>query len=234
MMSREAGYDQVLTVFNPNGRLLQLEYAHRVVEKAQPITGVVYKGGVVVAGIRATHDPLMDIKKFHKVYDLGENLVIAFAGISSDARILIDYVRADIQGYKLTFDEAPRPVDVATRLAKIMHIYTLYASIRPFGVSFLLGGVADNKGELFLLVPGGYSTAYKAWALGRAADSMNSIFEREYKEDISKEDAINLTFRALKEGYGKIKETDIEVAIVDSKEGLKHLEENELKEYLER
>jgi len=233
MIDRQAGYDRVLTVFNPDGRLLQLEYAHRVVDRAQPIAGVVYEGGVVIGGIKAIDDKLLDIDRFHKITRLSDRVLLGFAGISSDARILIEYGRVEIESYKLTYDEEPRVLDVANRLATIMHIYTLYASIRPFGVSFLMGGVDDGKGELFLLVPGGYVTAYRAWSIGMGSMDIRRLFEREHKDGMDRELAIRLVIKSFKEVNKKIEPKDIEIGYVEREKGLEILGTDEVKEYLE-
>ena len=211
------GYDIALTLFNPQGRLQQLEYAHRVIDRGLPIIGVTYKEGIVI-GAAKVESKLIDKRKFHKVFAIDEHIAAAFVGMSSDARVLIDRLRTQCQMYRLTYDKPPSPYEISNELAQLLHIYTMYAGIRPFGVVLLIGGVYNNKKQLIYLTPDGSPKVFKAWGAGMGGAEIRDLLEKEYNENMTLLEAYNLIKRSIERSLDKkISPDNLEFAIIPIK-----------------
>ncbi len=227
-------YDRAITIFSPEGRLYQVEYALELVKRGAPIVGVSCPDGVVVAANETPESKLEDPDYFRKIFQLDEHVCTAIAGLSSDARVLISQGRVFCQSNRLLYDE---PVDVevlARRIGDSTQIYTQHAGVRPFGVSMIIGGV-DTRGPRVLTTdPSGSYRGYKATAVGRKSDEANKLLEEGYREEMSLGDAIKLGVDAVKiASDGEITSKVIKVAVVPSETKVfRRLEESEVEKYL--
>ncbi|MCD6484781.1 MAG: hypothetical protein J7L47_06690 [Candidatus Odinarchaeota archaeon] len=198
-MERSQGYDVALTLFNPQGRIQQLEYVQRVIDKGHPIIGMVYNKGVILIAYKKFDDKLIDKDKFHKIVSIDDNLIAAFVGMAGDARVLIDYVRAEAQSFKLSYDRVATPFEVCKSIADLLHTYTFYAIIRPFAVVIMVAGVTKKEKQVVIILPGGMMMGYKAWSVGRGAGSIREALESGYREDMSREETLKLGLKALRD-----------------------------------
>ncbi len=227
-------YDRAITIFSPEGRLYQVEYALELVKRGAPIVGVSCPDGVVVAANETPESKLEDPDYFRKIFQLDEHVCTAIAGLSSDARVLISQGRVFCQSNRLLYDE---PVDVevlARRIGDSTQIYTQHAGVRPFGVSMIIGGV-DTRGPRVLTTdPSGSYRGYKATAVGRKSDEANKLLEEGYREEMILGDAIKLGVDAVKiASDGEITSKVIKVAVVPSETKVfRRLEESEVEKYL--
>ena len=159
-------YDRAITVFSPDGRLFQVEYALAAVDRGPTIVGVSCPEGVVIGAEEKVESKLQDPNFSQKIYAVDEHLGAAVVGISSDARILIDESRVYSQSNRLMYDE-PIDVEIVTkRIGDVMQIYTQHAGVRPFGVSLIFGGVDKTGSKLYATDPIGSYRSYKALAIG--------------------------------------------------------------------
>jgi len=226
-------YDRAITIFSPEGRLYQVEYALELVKRGAPIVGVSCPDGVVVAANETPESKLEDPDYFRKIFQLDEHVCTAIAGLSSDARVLISQGRVFCQSNRLLYDE---PVDVevlARRIGDSTQIYTQHAGVRPFGVSMIIGGV-DTRGPRVLTTdPSGSYRGYKATAVGRKSDEANKLLEGGYREEMTLGDAIKLGVDAVKiASDGEITSKVIKVAVVPSETKVfRRLEESEVEKY---
>ena len=191
-------YDRAITIFSPEGRLYQVEYALELVKRGAPIVGVVSPEGVVLAANETPESSLEDPEYFRKIYQLDDHLASAISGLSSDARVLIGQARVYCQSNKLLYDE---PVDVeilARRLGDMSQAYTQHAGVRPFGVTMILTGVDATGPRVMTTDPSGAYRAFKAIAVGRKNDEANKLLEDQYTDDITLDDAIKLAIQAIK------------------------------------
>ena len=155
MFAEPGTYDEVITVFSPDGRLLQVEYAFETVYRSPTIIGVSCPEGVVIGAEEMVESKLRDPILSEKVYEVDEHLGAAIAGLSSDARVLIDYARIYAQSNRLMYDE-PADVDTIARgIGDLMQLYTQYEGVRPFGVSIIFAGVDKVGSRLFTTDPSG-------------------------------------------------------------------------------
>jgi proteasome alpha subunit len=189
-------YDRAITVFSPDGRLFQVEYAMELVNRGATIMGIQCAEGVVV-GSEENIEPLEEAEYSWKIFKVDEHVGAAIVGLSSDARVLIDQARIYAQSNKLTYDE-PIDVEVVTkRICDIQQMYTQHAGVRPFGVSLIFGGVDKTGSHVFGTHPSGTYRGYKATALGAGRETVLAILKEEYRDDLSLEENAKLTAKCL-------------------------------------
>jgi len=189
-------YDRAITVFSPDGRLFQVEYAMELVNRGATIMGIQCAEGVVL-GSEENIEPLEEAEYSWKIFKVDEHIGAAIVGLSSDARILIDQARIYAQSNKLTYDE-PIDVEVVTkRICDIQQMYTQHAGVRPFGVSIIFGGVDKTGSHVFGTHPSGTYRGYKATALGAGRETVLAILKDEYRENLNLEENTKLTVKCL-------------------------------------
>ena len=189
-------YDRAITVFSPDGRLFQVEYAMELVNRGATIVGIQCHEGVVL-GAEETVDPLEEAETSWKIFKLDNHIAAAIVGLSSDARVLIDQARIYAQSNKLTYDE-PIDVEVVTkRVCDIKQLYTQHAGVRPFGISMIFVGVDKTGSHVFGTHPSGTYRGYKARAEGAGRETVFKILKEEYREEMSLDATIGLTVKCL-------------------------------------
>jgi len=189
-------YDRAITVFSPDGRLFQVEYAMELVNRGATIIGIQTPDGLVL-GSEENVEVLEEAGYSWKIFRVDDHIGAAIVGLSSDARILIDQARIYAQSNKLTYDE-PIDVEVVTkRICDIQQMYTQHAGVRPFGVSIIFGGVDKSGPRVFGTHPSGTYRGYKATALGAGRETALGIFKEEYKENLNLEDTKKLAVKCL-------------------------------------
>jgi proteasome alpha subunit len=189
-------YDRAITVFSPDGRLFQVEYAMELVNRGATILGIQCSEGVVLAS-EENVEVLEEAGYSWKIFRIDEHIGAAIVGLSSDARILTDQARIYAQSNKLTYDE-PIDVEVVTkRICDIQQMYTQHAGVRPFGVSIIFGGVDKTGTRVFGTHPSGTYRGYKATALGAGRETVIAILKEEYREDMNIKDITKLAVKCL-------------------------------------
>ena len=189
-------YDRAITVFSPDGRLFQVEYAMELVNRGATILGMQCHEGVVL-GAEETVDPLEEAESSWKIFKLDNHIGAAIVGLSSDARVLIDQARIYAQSNKLTYDE-PIDVEVVTkRICDIKQLYTQHAGVRPFGISMIFGGVDKTGNHVFGTHPSGTYRGYKARAEGAGRETVIKILKEEYRGEMNLEDTTRLAVKCL-------------------------------------
>ena len=190
-------YDRTITVFSPDGRLFQVEYALETVNKGATIIGIACAEGVVLGAEEKIESKLQDPEYSWKIFEVDSHLGAAVVGLGSDARILIDQARVSAQSNRLTYDE-PISVEIITkRICDIKQLYTQHAGVRPFGVSIIFGGTDKTGNRIFSTDPSGSYRAYKAVAVGIGKETVENILKEEYKEDMSLEETTKLCIKCL-------------------------------------
>ncbi|KAJ1981119.1 Proteasome subunit alpha type-3 [Dimargaris verticillata] len=197
-MSRR--YDSRTTMFSPEGRLYQVEYAMEAISHAGTVLGILCDEGVVLAAERRMTSKLLEKDvSLEKIYRINDTTLAGVAGITSDANNLIDSARVFAQQYTLAYNE-PIPVEqLVQRLCDAKQAYTQYGGLRPFGVSFLYAGHDDHYGfQLYHSDPSGNYSGWKATCIGANNSNAQSILKQEYNEEgMSLKDSIALVFKVL-------------------------------------
>ena len=190
-MQSQQGYDRAITVFSPDGRLFQVEYAIETVRWGALAVGIKTKDGVIIAVDEKTKK-LQISNTPQKLFQIDYHIGAAAAGYIPDARVQIDNARFFSQSNKLVYDEPVAVETVAKHLADQCQQYTQYGGARPIGVSLIIGGVYSNGSVLYLTDPSGAYILYNAIAIGGNADVANDFLEKNYNESMTLDDAIML------------------------------------------
>ena len=188
MLPAQQGYDRAITVFSPDGRLYQVEYAIETVRRGTIAVGIKCKEGIVIA-VEEKPRKLQISDVAQKVFQIDDHVGVAAAGYIPDARSQVDNARFFSQSNKMIYDEAVEVETIAKHLADQCQQYTQYAGVRPYGVALILGGVVNNTPQLFLTDPSGTYISYDAIAIGSGSDQVTDFLEKTYKSDLSIEDA---------------------------------------------
>ena len=188
MLPAQQGYDRAITVFSPDGRLYQVEYAIETVRRGTIAIGVKCKEGIVIA-VEEKPRKLQISKTAQKIFQIDDHVGVAAAGYIPDARSQVDNARFFSQSNKMIYDEPVEVETIAKHLADQSQQYTQYAGVRPFGVALILGGVVAGKPQLFLTDPSGTYISYDAIAIGSGSDQVTDFLEKTYKSDLSLDDA---------------------------------------------
>jgi len=228
MTNQQAQYDRGITIFSPDGRLFQVEYAKEAVKKGATAIGLVYDEGVVLAATRSNQE--LKVRNPEKVFKVDDHLGIVTSGLVADGRTLVDETRQEAQRYLMTYDEEiPTPV-LATFVADRCQQFTQYGGVRPYGVSTISGGVKDGNPKVFQTDPSGTLSQWNAVAIGREGGDVTEHLEENWEEDLSEEDAIELAVDALKESNEDLETENIELAVVDLEDNYQRLEPEELED----
>ncbi len=236
MSNRTPAYDKVPTMFSPDGRLYQVEYASKIVEQGTTGVGIVYKDGVLIAADKSLQSKLVYPQSIEKIFKIDENVAVVSAGLVGDARRLVGIARRQAQDNRMVFSEKIQVEVMAKEIAETKQAFTQYGGLRPFGVAFIVAGMDEKGPSLFQTEPSGALAQYKSVAIGRNKDKAMDVFEKEYKEMISLEKAVVLAYKALGKSIPdkeKISLNRVEFAVVDEK-GFKLLNELDVKKYLKQ
>jgi proteasome alpha subunit len=210
-----AAYDRAITVFSPDGRLFQVEYAREAVKRGTTACGITYKGGVLLAVDKNIASKLIVPSSIEKIFQIDEHIGIAASGLVADARRLIEEARTKAQRNRLAYAEPISVSGLARDICDIKQYYTQYGGARPFGTALLVAGVNDDS-YLFETDPSGAFTQYTATSIGTGKADVEKIFEKYYKEGMNRTDAIDLALRGLNVvSEEKIKKENVEMITVE-------------------
>ena len=214
MLPAQQGYDRAITVFSPDGRLYQVEYAIETVRRGTIAVGIKSKEGIVIA-VEEKPRKLQISDVAQKIFQIDDHVGVAAAGYIPDARSQVDNARFFSQSNKLIYDEPVEVETIAKHLADQSQQYTQYAGVRPFGVSLILGGVINKKPQVYLTDPSGTYISYDAIAIGSGSDQVTDFLEKSYASDLSLDEASALAVAGIylssedKEGTSHIRMAQI-------------------------
>lgn len=234
MQHQVMGYDRSATMFSPDGHILQVEYAEKTVRLGTASIGIKCNDGVVIVSDKGKKDSLIVTESADKIYEIDEHIMTSAAGILSDARLLVNHVRINAQQHRVTYDS---PVDVETiirEVSDIMQQYTQHPGIRPFGVSLLIGGVSEGQPKLYTSEITGNYYEYNAIAIGKNDDKIKEELRKEYRKEITTDEAVKLSMKIFKDVLGENFDINrFNVGVIKTKDSkLKRLSVDEIKSLL--
>ncbi|MBN2110199.1 MAG: archaeal proteasome endopeptidase complex subunit alpha [Methanosarcinaceae archaeon] len=235
-MTPQMGYDRAITVFSPDGRLFQVEYAREAVKRGTTAAGVKSKDGVVLLVDKRITSKLIEAESIEKIFQIDDHIGAATSGLVADARALVDRARVEAQINKVSYDEQVGVEVLAKKICDHKQSYTQYGGARPYGTALLIAGVDDSRPRLFETDPSGALLEYKATAIGAGRNSFMEIFEADYIDDMDMETAIMLGMKALyRSTEGKLNAATLEVGLVTLEERkFRKLSEDEVEKYVDR
>lgn len=227
-------YDRALSVFSPDGHVFQVEYALEAVKRGTCAVGVKGKDVVVLGCEKRSAMKLQDTRITPSKIGLVDNHVcVAFAGLNADARILVDKARLEAQSHRLTVEDPVSIEYISKYIAGVQQRYTQSGGVRPFGISTLVIGFDpnDTTPRLYQTEPSGIYSAWKANAIGRSSKTVREFLERNYKEDMDREETIKLTVKSLLEVV-QTGAKNIEIAIMAAGKKMEMMPDEEIENYV--
>ena len=199
-MVDKMGYDRSITMFSPDGRLLQVEYAKKTVKQGSTTLGMACKDGVVFLSDKRIISKLIVPEAIEKMFRIDDHIGATAAGLIADARILVDRTQLRAQQHSVTYDSKIDVLTIVKEMADLMQICTQSAGLRPFGVSMIVGGVEED-GSVKLFVTEPYGLYFQCWAvvIGEGEGEVDALLQKQYKQSITIDEAIKLGLRSLKD-----------------------------------
>jgi proteasome alpha subunit len=212
----QMGYDRAITVFSPDGRLYQVEYAREAVKRGTTAVGIKAKDGVVLIVDKRVSSKLLEPSSIEKIFKIDEHIGVASSGLVGDARALVDRARIECQINRVSYDEEIEVEALAKKLCDHMQTLTQYGGIRPYGTALLIAGVSDGEGRLFETDPSGTLLEYKATGIGIGRPAAMKVFEEEYNTGLSIQEVIKLGLKALHSATeGKFDVDTVEIGVIE-------------------
>jgi proteasome alpha subunit len=209
------GYDRAITVFSPDGRLYQVEYAREAVKRGTTAVGIKAKDGVVLIVDKRVSSKLLEASSIEKIFKIDEHIGVASSGLVGDARSLVDRARIECQINRVSYDEPIEVEALAKKLCDHMQTLTQYGGIRPYGTALLIAGVSDGECRLFETDPSGTLLEYKATGIGIGRPAAMKVFEEEYNPESEIKDVILLGLKALHSATeGKFDVDTVEIGVI--------------------
>lgn len=230
---QQQAYDRGITIFSPDGRLYQVEYAREAVERGSASVGVRTPEGVVLAADRQPRSPLIERESIEKIHSIDTHLGIASAGHVADARQLIDFARQQAQVEQLRYGEQVGVESLTKTVTDHIQQYTQTGGARPYGVALLVGGVENGKPRLFETDPSGTPYEWKAVAVGGGRERIQAHLEEVYRPEMDLAGGIDLALEALAVEQENLTPDSVNLATIDvESEEFQIQEADELEEHM--
>jgi len=200
-------YDSRTTIFSPEGRLYQIEYAMEAISHAGTVLGVLAKDGVVLAAEKKVTGKLLDLSivkeggyggSGEKIFLVNNNVITGVAGYTADAISLVNYARTAAQRHLFSYNEDIPVEQLTQQLCDLKQGYTQYGGLRPFGVSLLYAGYDPHyEFQLYHSDPSGNYSGWKATSIGANNGTAQSLLKQEYKDEITVDEAVALVIKVM-------------------------------------
>ncbi len=234
---KAVAYDKVATMFSPDGRLYQVEYASKIVAQGTLGCGLVYNKGVLFGTDKKVLSNLLIPKSIEKLFKISDHVAAVSSGLVGDARRLVQLARQEAQQNEMYYDQSIHVETLVKEVSSIKQAHTQYGGTRPFGVSLIIGGVDDTGFRLFETEPSGALAEYKAIAIGQKKKEAMKVFETKFKEGLTLEEGIALMLEALEQGLEEKEKLDLnrlDFAYIDRETMFNWIQPEKLKSYLSK
>lgn len=209
-----AAYDRAITIFAPDGRIYQVEYAFESVRRGWTTLGMKSDHGAILVVHKRKTQPLIDEKFVQKIFIVDEHVGATFAGMAGDGRVLIEYARTIALLHRFYYDEPVTLEYLARRVGNVKQAYTQHAGVRPFGVMLIFAGM-DDEPRVFATEPTGRYVSYYAVTAGEKSSEALSIIEKHYDRNMSVEDMVKLGVEVIaRTAEEKVTEENIEAGVI--------------------
>lgn len=192
------GYDRAITMFSPDGRLLQVEYAKKTVRLGNTAIGIACKDGVLLVTDKRIVDKLVVADSVEKIFNIDDHIIATASGIMSDARIIVEKAQVKAQQHRVTYDTPIDVISIVKDIANLKQMTTQIGGYRPFGVSVLFAGFDQTGLKLFETDPAGLFNQFNARVIGEAQGEVEEMLHKEYKKEWLVDDALKFSVNALK------------------------------------
>jgi proteasome alpha subunit len=204
-----------MSYYGPGGRMLLVESALEAVGRGSTTIGIKTPAFALTSSYIKPTRPLMEPSE--KIFAIDSHVGATGSGYIGDILQSIDELRIEAQKHRLTLES---PIDVASlvkHLSSYLHTYTIYA-VRPQAASIIIAGMDQMGTQLYQVDPGGTYFRGSAFTIGQFSDSALSLIQQEYSADMSSEQAIQLSKKAIERATGEDKPL-VGIGIVHAEEG---------------
>jgi proteasome alpha subunit len=213
-------YDEASTIFSPDGRLYQVEYAREAVKKGSTTMGFKWKDGVLLLAHKPETSHLVNLQSLEKIYQIDNHIACAATGLIADGRHLVEIAREEAQWNKVRYDEPISVKELVNILCEYEHMYTRFDGVRPFGVVLLVGGIDGTGKHLYSTDPSGAYLGYKAVCEGKKSSDAMTQLSKHYTSNFSLDQVLELGLQTLRKITKQKFNTEmVEAAVVDKKKG---------------
>ncbi|KAF9076009.1 proteasome subunit alpha type-3 [Rhodocollybia butyracea] len=211
MTSIGTGYDLSASTYSPDGRIFQVEYANKAVENSGTAIGLRVKDGIVLAVEKLVHSKLLIPDANRRIQTLDRHIGMATAGLLADGRQLANRAREESSNFRDNFKSPALVKYVSDRLGSFVQVYTLYSSVRPFGISTIIGGVDQDGPSLYVIEPSGVFFGYHGAAIGKGRQLAKTELEKLKLAELSTREAVFEAARIIYLVHDDSKEKDFEL-----------------------
>ena len=216
MQAGHMAYDRAITVFSPDGRLFQVEYAREAVKRGTTTVGVKFKDGVALIVDKRLSSKLIEPKSIEKIFKIDSHIGCATSGLVADARALVDRARIECQVNAFNYSEDLAVETLVKKICDFKQSYTQYGGVRPFGTAMLMAGIDASGPHLYETDPSGAMMAYKAGGIGAGRNEVMEVFEKDFKDNMTQTQAVNLGLKALSAANeNNLKSEVVEIAVIN-------------------
>jgi len=227
--NEQMAYDRGSTIFSPDGRLYQVEYAREAVKRGSVSVGVKTSEGVILLAEKRVSSDLLVSDTIEKIYQVDDHLAVAASGHVADARQLVDFARTESQRNSYMYEEPLETDTLAKALGDHIQQYTQYGGTRPFGCALLIAGSTRDGPALIESEPSGAIIGYKAAGIGEGRSDVEEVLKQGYDEGMSLDDGLSLALRSILERDDST--LDATEAAVVNEDGVRNLSHDELEEH---
>jgi len=197
MSHQMMGYDRAITMFSPDGRLLQVEYARKTIKQGSTAIAMICKEGVVFVVDKRILDSFVLPETIEKIWKIDSHLGATASGIISDARVLVERAQLVAQQHRVTYESPIDVLSIVKDISDINQSTTQNAGLRPFGASILFGGIDVDGPKLYEVDPAGIFFGYLVKVIGEGDGDVEKTLRKGYSYDLSVDDLIKLGITAL-------------------------------------
>ncbi len=219
-------------MFSPDGRLFQVEYAKEAVRRGATSVGLVAEDGVVLIAHKNVMEPLAVPSTIQKIFRVDSYIGATYSGLVSDGLHVINLMRGKTQTHRMIYSETESVETIAREISEEMQMATQYGGIRPYAISLLIGGI-DKTPKLFEIEPGASYLGYKADAIGSGKKVAEDMLIKNWKEDMSVDECINLGTSIIKKLHeGKLTESNVDISTIRKDVGFEIFNAEKVAKYL--
>ncbi|OIW29577.1 N-terminal nucleophile aminohydrolase [Coniochaeta ligniaria NRRL 30616] len=204
-------YDNDSVTFSPQGRIFQVEYAAEAVKQGSVVVGIASKTHAVLVAIKRNAEELSSYQK--KLFPIDEHVGIAIAGLTSDARVLSNFMKQQCLAHRLTYGRDMPVRSLIDLIGDKAQVNTQHLGKRPYGVGLLVAGVDERGGpHLFEFQPSGMTEEMVAFAIGARSQMARTYLEKNVEKfaECGREELIAHGLKALKESLVQDRELTVE------------------------
>ncbi|KAH8399526.1 hypothetical protein KR222_010815, partial [Zaprionus bogoriensis] len=219
-------YDLSASQFSPDGRVFQIDYASKAVEKSGTVIGIRGKDCVVLAVEKIITDQLYEPDAASRIFTIEKNIGMAIAGLMADGNFVADIARQEAANFRQQFERTIPLKHLCDRVAGYIHAYTLYSAVRPFGLSVIFASWDKADGpQLYKIEPSGTSFGYYACASGKAKQQAKTEMEKFKFADMNTDELVRSGGKIIYQVHDELKDKDFrfEMGIVGAETNGIHL-----------